>query len=81
MLVGRRGISILEVQFALDLLYRVVRIDCTIYCTFGMGDYVLGVVCGWIWAEVFSATIVKLWMIELVSDSGCETLNDMISRA
>ena len=68
--VGRCGISNLEVQFALVLLYQPVRIDCTIYCTFGMVDYVLGVVITRFRAEVVLAIAVQLCMIELVSESG-----------
>ena len=70
--VGRCGISILEVHFALDLLYRTVRIDCAIYCTFGIVDYVLGVVVARFRAEVASTTAVQIWTIELVSELGCE---------
>nr|KAJ0227683.1 hypothetical protein LSAT_V11C100046750 [Lactuca sativa] len=44
-------------------------------------DYLLGVVVAWFTAKVVLVTAVQLWMIELVSESGCEALNDMISRA
>ena len=66
---------------ALDLLYQVTRIDCAIYCTFGIGDYVLGVVCSQFRTEFASTTAVQLWTSELVSVSRCDTLNYMGPRA
>ena len=41
----------------------------------------MGLGCSPIRAEVASVNTVQLWMIELVSESRCETLNDMISKA
>ena len=48
-------------------------IDCTIYCTSEIVDYVLGVVVArFRWIDY---TAVQMCTIELVSESECETLS------
>ena len=48
---------------------------------FRIGDYVFGVVVARFRAGAVLDTVVQLWTLELVSVSGCETLNVLISRA
>ena len=56
--MGRCGISNCEVRFALDLLYQVVRIDYATYFTFGIVDYVSGVVVARFRAKVVCSSVV-----------------------
>ena len=65
----------------MDLLYQATRIDCAIYCAFGIEDYLLRVVVARFRVEVTPTIGVQPLAIELVNVSGCETRNDMTFRA